>query len=81
MSNDNPLNELEGKRDILLLYGTQKGTSKQFTETLYNQLIINNSNKNIAIKNMKDFDAEDLEKESIVIMINAAAAARRNSRR
>ena len=57
--------------DILLLYGTQKGTSKQFTETLYKELNTSYNDKQITIKNMNNFDAEDLEKESIVIMLTS----------
>eukprot|EP01084_Bolivina_argentea_P053350 97929_1 len=55
--------------DILLLYGTQKGTCKHFTEILYNKLISQHKNKHIIMKNMCEFDAEDLEKENIVICI------------
>eukprot|EP01083_Nonionella_stella_P022548 62360_1 len=57
------------QKNILLLYGTQKGTSKQFTEKLYNALRTQHKKKHIVMENMSNFDAEDLEKESIVIMI------------
>lgn len=63
----------QNNTDILLLYGTQKGTSKQFTEILHGELCASykKQNKQIIIKNMRDFDAEDLEKESIVIMLTS----------
>lgn len=69
MAMDNGYSDNNGPHDIVVLYGTQKGTAKHFAETLSKRLSTTHCIAHIVVRNMRDFDAEDLEKESIVLFV------------
>ena len=58
------------KSDITILYGTQTGKSKKYSEILHKKLIeIYKDVTSIKLMDMKDYDAEDLNNENICIFI------------